>query len=248
MWLSQHVALVGSGDIGGMGLTNPFDCHIYLLDGGEECALIDAGSGLDDDAILHQIKLLGVELGRVRYLLLTHAHFDHAGGAASLAKRLRLHAVSGAESAKRLECADEVTTGLAEARSLGLYPPEARLKPCVVDTVLADGETIRIGKIALSGLHTPGHSGDHTAFLAHVGNVPTLFAGDAIFAGGRIALQTLPDCQLDDCFATIRKLAMLEMEALLPGHGLPILQRGARHVRKALASIDAMQMPPAMFF
>jgi len=248
MWLSKQVALVGSGDIGGMGITNPSDCHVYLLDGGDECALIDAGSGLDDEAIVRQIEGIGVDLARVRYLLLTHAHFDHAGGAASLAKRLHLHVVAGAECATRLRHGDEDGTGLRQARGLGLYPVAARLVPCAIETVLGDGESLRVGKMTVSALHTPGHSSDHMAYWVQTDAIATLFAGDALFAGGRIALQTLLDCRLDDCFATIRKLAKLKVESLLPGHGLPIMQRGASHLHKALTCVENMQIPPMMYF
>lgn len=248
MWLRDRVALVGSGDIGGMGLTDPFDCHLYLLDGGSEAALIDAGSGFDIDAILRQIEASGIDRARLRYLLLTHAHFDHAGGAAELAEQLHLHVIAGAETAQRLHNADEEATGLQQARALGLYPAHALLHPCNVDTVVADGDTIQIGDTRLTALHTPGHSGDHISYLADTNAGATLFAGDAVFAGGRIALQVLPDCRLADCFATIRKLAALNVDSLLSGHGLPILQRGATHLQKALASVDAMQIPPAMYF
>jgi hypothetical protein len=44
MRLWERIQLVGSGD-GGFGLTDPFDCHVYAVDGGGEPALIDAGIG-----------------------------------------------------------------------------------------------------------------------------------------------------------------------------------------------------------
>jgi hydroxyacylglutathione hydrolase len=51
MRLTPEVHLVGSGD-SGFGLTDPFDCHVYLLDGGSEAALVDAGIGTGVDEIL----------------------------------------------------------------------------------------------------------------------------------------------------------------------------------------------------
>lgn len=44
MRLTQDVALVGGGNAG-FGLSAPLDCHVYLLDGGDELALVDAGVG-----------------------------------------------------------------------------------------------------------------------------------------------------------------------------------------------------------
>ena len=46
MQLTEFVHLVGSGQ-SGFSLTDPLDCHVYLLDGGSELALIDTGVGRD---------------------------------------------------------------------------------------------------------------------------------------------------------------------------------------------------------
>lgn len=247
MWLTDTVALVGSGDIGGMGITHPLDCHVYLLDGGTEMALIDAGSGFDAARIVEQIDLQGVDIKRVNYLLLTHGHFDHAGGAHPLAQLLGLTVVCGAETARMLSSGDEIGTGLATARANGLYPADAHLLACPVDIVLEDNETLRMGEHTITAIASPGHSHDHMAYWLTDAS-PVLFAGDTVFAGGRIALQALPDCRLDEYFDTVRRLAALPVAVLLPGHGLPILRNGGAHLRRALDCIDRLQMPPAMVF
>lgn len=46
MRLAERVHLVASGQLG-VGLTDDHDCHVYLLDGGAEYALVDAGGGRD---------------------------------------------------------------------------------------------------------------------------------------------------------------------------------------------------------
>ena len=66
MKLADRLYLVGSGDFG---LTDDYDCHVYLLDGDTEAALIDAGGGRDVGAILDNIRRDGIPLARVRYLL-----------------------------------------------------------------------------------------------------------------------------------------------------------------------------------
>ena len=81
MQLTERVYLVGSGSVG-FSITHSSDCHIYLIDGGDELALIDAGTGLGKDEILELIEAHGFSLDDVRYLFLTHYHADHAGGAA----------------------------------------------------------------------------------------------------------------------------------------------------------------------
>ena len=55
MRLSSRVHLVGPGAMG-FELTDPFDCHVYLIDGGDELALVDAGAGMGAEAILANVQ------------------------------------------------------------------------------------------------------------------------------------------------------------------------------------------------
>lgn len=84
--LTPRVTLVGSGTLG-FGLTDAHDSHVYLVDGGTDAVLVDAGCGLAADRIAANVRAcLGA--GPVSRILLTHAHADHAGGAADLARLL----------------------------------------------------------------------------------------------------------------------------------------------------------------
>ena len=78
MRLTEHVYLVGGGLLG-FGLSDDFDCHVYLIDGGSEMALVDAGAGITIEPILRNIAFDGLDPARLRNILLTHAHADHAG-------------------------------------------------------------------------------------------------------------------------------------------------------------------------
>ncbi|MGX6449948.1 MBL fold metallo-hydrolase, partial [Patulibacter sp. S7RM1-6] len=70
MRLTPRVHLVASATHGTV--TSPWDCHVYLLDGGDELALVDAGAGLAPDALLANVAAAGHDPARVRHLLLTH--------------------------------------------------------------------------------------------------------------------------------------------------------------------------------
>ena len=83
MKLTDRIYLVGSGAVG-FGMTDPFDCHVYLLDGGGELALIDVGAGMGAEAIVENVRREGFDPARIRHVVLTHAHGDHAGGAARM--------------------------------------------------------------------------------------------------------------------------------------------------------------------
>ena len=69
--ISERVYLVGSGKDGSE-ISHPKDCNVFLLDGGTEAVLIDAGSGLAAETIAANIARTGVPMERVKRVLLTH--------------------------------------------------------------------------------------------------------------------------------------------------------------------------------
>jgi len=83
MQVADRIHLVGSGSYG-FGLSDPYDCHIYLIDGGSELALIDIGAGMGAAQIVDNIRAEGLDPGRIGHIICTHAHGDHAGGAAKM--------------------------------------------------------------------------------------------------------------------------------------------------------------------
>ena len=108
------------------------------------------------DAILQWVRWAGCEVARVRYLFLTHGHYDHTGGAKALRDRLGLQIVASAATARLLEAGDMEGIGLGPAKRAGLYPQDAHLEPCPVDVVVRDGDSIVVGNRRLTVLATPG--------------------------------------------------------------------------------------------
>lgn len=132
MRLTQDVALVGSGDTG-FSISNPIDCHVYLIDGGNEVALIDAGIGGEEGAagqILSNAANDGYDLSRISRLLLTHYHADHAGGASDLRDKLGLTVHGSRLTAHVMEAGDEEAISLNVAKLSGLYPHDYVFRPC----------------------------------------------------------------------------------------------------------------------
>ena len=111
--------------------------------------LIDTALPEATPLIKANIEKLGFKLTDIKYLLNTHAHFDHAGGFADLKKDTGAQMVSSAPDKPLLEG--------------GYYPgqeDDATLKfpPVKVDRIVRDGEKITIGKLTLMARMTPGHS------------------------------------------------------------------------------------------
>lgn len=125
-----NVYYVGAAGVSSFLITTPQGS--ILLDGGlpETAPLIEAG-----------IAALGFNVANVKYLLNSHAHFDHAGGLAALKRK------SGARIVASEGDSDTLNTGGG-----GRFPA-AR-----VDRIVKDNDTVEVGDATLTAHVTPGHT------------------------------------------------------------------------------------------
>lgn len=245
MRLTDRIHLVGSGRHG-FGLTHPSDCHVYLIDGGSEAALIDSGAGLGQDAVLDRLDRTGIPRDRVRHLFVTHAHADHAGGAAGLRQALGLTLHASPEVAAILRAGDEQAASVDVGKAQGSYAPDYVYRATEVDSELEDGQRIRVGEVTVEVVATPGHSTGHTAYLVHDGERTDLFTGDTLLFGGLIILQDTWDCEVRAHVASLRRLATHPHDGFFPGHLTFSVTEGDRHIRSAIAALDRGALPPSL--
>jgi hydroxyacylglutathione hydrolase len=169
-----------------------------------EGAVIDPGGDLDE--IEAAASSLGVKL---RQILLTHAHIDHAGGTGMLARRLGVPIVGPHPGDKFW------IDGLAQqAQMFGLAPAE-HFEPT---RWLADGDTVQVGRSTLAVRHCPGHTPGHVVF--HSAEARRAFVGDVLFAGS-IGRTDLPGGDYDTLITSIRSRLwpMGDDTVFIPGHG-----------------------------
>jgi len=246
MQLAERIHLVGSGAFG-FDLTDPYDCHVYLLDGGSELGLIDVGAGMGAEQIIANVHRAGFDPSRISHILCTHAHGDHAGGAARMRELLPdASLAAGREAAELVRAGDEDGTSVNVAKAAGIYPSDYRLDPCPVDRELADRDHVAIGDLVLECLETPGHCRGHLSFLLEHNGRRTLFGGDMVFHGGTVLLQNIHDCSLGELAGSLRRLRTLAIDALLPGHLAVSLRDGQRHIEKANEALDSLLIPRQM--
>ena len=98
------------------------------------------------------------------------------------------------------------------------------------DAVLADGEAVRFGGLALTAVATPGHSANHLAFALEEENA--LFSGDHVMAWSTTVVAP-PDGSMSDYMASLEKLRGRGEEIYWPGHGGPV-RDPSRYVRALL--------------
>ena len=246
MQIDSNLYLVGSGQLG-FDMTDPFDCHVYLFDAGGTFVVFDAGTGMGTEQMLSVCQQDGLDLAKIDRLYLTHAHIDHAGGAAHLREQTGLTVCAGPSTAKIVSTGDEDAVCLPAAKAAGSYPVDYVYRPCPVERVLEAGEVVEIGSLKIEAIFTPGHSHDHYCYLVTTPEKRYLIAGDAIFFGGKIILQNTYDCNVPDTIASIQRLTEYEFEALLPAHLNFSLKNGRRHIDTACAIIDQLGCPPSIF-
>lgn len=238
MRLTEHVHLAGSG-AAGFDLTDPLDCHVYLIEGQRSAALVDAGAGRDVEAILGN-------LGTVvpAYLLLTHGHADHAGGAAGLARRIPgLRVLAGPPADRWIAAGDERMISLDRARQGGTYPAGYAFEACPRAEPIADGTRLDLGGVTLRAIATPGHADGHTCYLLEAPGYRALFSGDCVFTGGRVSLQNLHDCRVPAYAESLTRLAGLDIDGLFPGHHEVSLTRARRHLTAAAETVARGLLP-----
>lgn len=144
-------------------------------------------------------------------IVLTHAHIDHAVGAAELkaafgAARVLVHAadlplLAGLPEQARL-------FGLGEARSVQH------------DGLLEDRQILRVGAIEIEVRHCPGHSPGHVVLLWHDPDTPTAVVGDVLFSNG-VGRTDLWGGSWEDLERSIRTVlyALPDHTRVIPGHG-----------------------------
>ena len=161
----------GVFQVGGDRFSNGEDCCVYLVDGGSESVLIDAGAGRSAALIADNILAAGVKLSTLKYLVVTHGHIDHIGGLAYLKEKLQLKVV-----AHQLEL-PAVESGLPHLTAADWYG--VRYERVKVDHVLkGEEERIKLGQLELVCLHTPGHTVGGISPYIDIGKKRVLFGQD----------------------------------------------------------------------
>lgn len=245
MRLTRDICLVGGGD-SGFGLSARLDCHIYVIDGGSEAAIVDAGMGGKygaTDQILVNIEESGVDLEKVSSLILTHYHADHAGGAADFRNRLGVEVLGSPLTIATLAIGDEEQISLPFAKQSGFYPADYVFEPCPGRGTLTEGATIKVGELTVTAFETPGHSDGHVSLLVEGGERRYLIGGDLVFYGGTIIAQNTHDCSIQNYSASTLKMAAVDFDAFLPGHLTISLTNGKRHIDQAAAQFRQLMIP-----
>ncbi len=191
-----------------------------LVTSPEGHVLIDGALPESAPRIRANVEALGFRMEDVKLILNSHAHFDHSGGVAALQRASGATVAASPSSARVLE---RGRPGADDPQYAELLPlPMPRVKSV---RVIGDGETLRVGPLALTAHFTPGHSAGGTTWTwasCDAGRCLTLVYADSLTPvseeGYRFSESTRYPAVLTDFARSYTVLENLSCDILLTPH------------------------------
>ena len=197
---------------------------------GPRSILIDTGPPGNEEAILRACAELGIPEEDISLILLTHAHSDHFGSAASLRKRLGIPVAIHANDARwvregknpPIRITEKIS---AEAKELINERAGSAYPPCPVDVEFTNADALRKYGAQMTVMATPGHTAGSISLLF---DNNTAIIGDLV--AGRITQPRFPRRPFfADSPALVRKdlerLLSLGVHSFFASHGGPFTRR-----------------------
>jgi glyoxylase-like metal-dependent hydrolase (beta-lactamase superfamily II) len=202
-----------------------YDSNIFVISG-KKPTIIDTGTGMNGNKIISQIEKY-IDLDSISQILLTHEHFDHAGGIKQIFEATHQQAkiISHEYAANKIENGESIF-----ARLLGGTMPKMN-----VDQKLTGGESILIGDKQFDVISTPGHTPG--CICLYNEETKTLFSGDTVFANGSFGRTDLPGGNSTTLKQSIHYLSKLDITRLYPGHDVIVKENGNKHIQMATKNI-----------
>jgi len=217
---------------------------------GEEGMIIEGGTGSTFLIMVYQIKSLGIDPKKIKYIVLTHTHPDHIGAVPHfrrawphiklLASPIGAKILKKTELFKQFQLIDLGIAQLMKAKAeIDSLPEPIKDYAFEVDSVVKEGDRIELGAgIAWHIYETPGHSPCHIALFEE--NEKTLALGDVtgFYVPEKNTFWPNYFESLEKYCKSIRKLAPLPAKRAALSHNGVVEGEVRRHLEKAMKSTE----------
>jgi len=186
-----------------------------LITGDAGHILLDAGLSQSAPLIDANIRKLGFKTEDVKIIAVSHGHFDHGGGVASLQRHTGATVVASASTADALRRGENTPDDpqFGFGKEFNGFPPVKQVREA------ADGETIRLGQLSMTVHLIPGHAPGSSAYTwrsCSEGKCLNMVYVDSITSGSAPGFKYGP--RLDSFKRSIEKVAALPCDIVLSPH------------------------------
>lgn len=199
----------------------------FLITGPKGHVLVDGALPESAGLIAGNIRTLGFRPTDIRYLLINHAHYDHAGGLAALKQLTGATLVAGAGDAADLRA--------GRTRGRPGFPAFAPVTP---DRLVRNGDVVRLGPIRLTAIATPGHTAGSTSWAMTDKGRRILFASSLTVAGQRLIADPYYPTAAADFRAAFARLRTERADIFLTFHP-EFFDMQAKRVRQRAGDANA---------
>jgi len=188
-----------------------------LIEGAEGLILIDGGLTQSAALIDSNIRAAGFDPLNIKAILVSHPHFDHAGGVAALQRLTRATVYTSVEGAKVLS-----TGELQSDDPQFLSGPEHTGFPAIRNVVaIGDREVVSIGGVDVTAVYTPGHTPGSTSWTWESCALDTCY--DVVYADSLTAVSAegyrfVDGPAADQLIESAGTIADLDCDILLSPH------------------------------
>ncbi|MDO4561058.1 MAG: MBL fold metallo-hydrolase [bacterium] len=179
------------------------NCYLIWDDAGDGFVVDPGGPAKEVEDFIRSHDI------RVHWIILTHGHSDHIGGISDLRNLSENGVAIHSEDAECLTSA---------SKNLSTYMGETVELPSA-EKLLKEGDRLKVGKMTLDVIHTPGHTLGGICIVVTDGDEQILISGDTLFARS-IGRSDLPGGDEDVLIESLKKLDGLpDKLRVFPGHG-----------------------------
>jgi glyoxylase-like metal-dependent hydrolase (beta-lactamase superfamily II) len=210
--------------------SNMAHSNVYLVINGKELFVVDTGTPGNAKKIVEYIQKIGYQPSEVSTIILTHFHMDHAGSVKDLKDLTNAKVAASAEDG-------EVVSGTKpypKPKNLLLRAASSLIKvaPTNVEINLKDGDKIGNLTVIMAAGHTPG------SIFLYDPDKKVLFSGDTLRLDGDKVIAGPKQYVWDETKEqqSITKLATLDFDVMLPGHGEILKADASNKVKEYLTS------------